>query len=82
MQYTEKANCIRDQYSAYKPPEVELFVNGQLTLGENIADNGGLRESYLAYKKYVADNGVEGRLPGLEQYSPDQLFFMGYANVN
>lgn len=80
-QYTEKANCIRDQYSAFKPPEVNLSVNGLLTLGENIADNGGLRESYLAYKRYVAKNGAEKRLPGLENLKPEQLFFLGYANV-
>jgi len=80
-QYTEKAKCIEDQYNAYTPPEVDLHVNGLLTLGENIADNGGLRESYGAYKKFVEENGVEGRLPGLEQYDPEQLFFMGYANI-
>ena len=49
--------------------------------GENIADNGGLRESYLAYQNYVAQYGVEPRLPGLEEFTPNQIFFLSNANI-
>ena len=49
--------------------------------GENIADNGGLREAYLAYQRYVSRYGEEPYLPGLEQYTPNQLFFLGNANI-
>jgi predicted metalloendopeptidase len=61
-----------------------LQVDGQRTLRENIADNGGIREAYRAFTRLKTRRGVEAlspRLPGLEQYSPDQLFFIGYASV-
>lgn len=44
--FREKAQCIVDQYSKYKMQEVNLNVNGRMTQGENIADNGGLKQSY------------------------------------
>lgn len=80
-EYDERAQCMSDQYSGFYAEAAGLNVNGDLTLGENIADNGGLRESYRAYQKYLKENGPEGRLPGLEALSTNQLFFLGYANV-
>jgi predicted metalloendopeptidase len=61
-----------------------LKVNGIATLRENIADNGGIREAYRAFKRLKARRGLDmlsPRLPGLERYSPDQLFFIIYATV-
>ena len=55
-------------------------VNGKLTQGENIADNGGVKESFRAYKKYVRTHGEEPRLPGLSKYSNEQIFFLSYAH--
>ncbi|CAL8073146.1 unnamed protein product [Orchesella dallaii] len=81
VEYDERAQCMSDQYSGFFAEAANLNVNGDLTLGENIADNGGLRESYRAYQKYIEDNGPEGRLPGLEHLSTNQLFFLGYANI-
>ena len=56
-------------------------MNGTKTQGENIADNGGIREAFRAYQNYVSTNGREKRLPGLERYTPEQMFFLSYANV-
>lgn len=56
-------------------------IDGALTLGENIADNGGLREAYYAYKLYEMQYGEEPKLPGLEQYSHEQLLFISFGNV-
>jgi predicted metalloendopeptidase len=52
-------------------------------LGENIADNGGLKLAYFAYDTYkqrTADSGNNLRLPGLD-YDNDQLFFIAFAHV-
>lgn len=57
-------------------------VNGRLTLGENIADNGGLRESLRAYQRFRERNGPEPKMPGLEAFSDEQLFFLSFANVS
>jgi predicted metalloendopeptidase len=40
-----------------------------------------VRESFRAYKNYVKEKGSEPRLPGLEKFSPEQLFFLSYAKV-
>jgi hypothetical protein len=40
-----------------------------------------MRQAFLAYKKYVADSGPDQRLPGLQHFSPEQLFFLGFATV-
>jgi neprilysin len=57
-------------------------LNGYQTQGENIADNGGIKESFRAYKKWAAVNGTsEQLLPGLDHYTPEQMFFINYANV-
>lgn len=57
-------------------------VNGELTLGENIADNGGLREAFNGYQLHVRKYGKESRLPGFEKYTHNQLFFMSFGNVS
>ncbi|XP_054155668.1 neprilysin-2-like [Oppia nitens] len=77
--YKEKANCIIGQYGNYTVSEVNQKVNGINTQGENIADNGGVIQSYRAYQKYVAKSGVtEPRLPALD-YTPNQLFWISSA---
>lgn len=58
-----------------------LQLNGKRTQGENIADNGGLKESFKAYRKYIEEKGEEEKtLPHLK-LTPNQLFFVGYAQV-
>lgn len=83
--YIKGAQCFIEQYGNYTFPEfagTEAFhLNGIISQGENIADNGGVREAFSAYQNYVAINGREARLPGLEKYTPEQLFFLSYANI-
>uniref|UniRef100_A0A0K0E662 Neprilysin n=1 Tax=Strongyloides stercoralis TaxID=6248 RepID=A0A0K0E662_STRER len=79
--FQERKKCIIDQYNKFKVPGTNLTVNGKLTIGENIADNGGVKETYLAYKKSIA--GLENeqpRLPGLQHMSNDKIFFLSYAH--
>ena len=76
--FKDRKKCFVEQYSRY-----EIFghrVNGNLTLGENLADNGGLKTSYQAYKNTVAMEGTQSNLPGLD-YTPDQLFFIAFAQL-
>lgn len=56
-------------------------VNGINTQGENIADNGGIREAYRAYQRLIARSPYQQVLPGLVDYSDEQLFFLGFAQV-
>ncbi|XP_055295789.1 neprilysin-2-like isoform X2 [Sitodiplosis mosellana] len=79
IQFLERAQCMIDQYSNFTEPLTNLTLNGINTQGENIADNGGIKFSYNAYKKWIKENGAEQRLPGLQQYTPEQMFWIGAA---
>uniref|UniRef100_A0AC35U6Q2 Neprilysin n=1 Tax=Rhabditophanes sp. KR3021 TaxID=114890 RepID=A0AC35U6Q2_9BILA len=79
--FKKKKECIIDQYNKYKVPGTNHSVNGKLTQGENIADNGGLKETYLAYKLSTKkDENTEARLPGLHDLDNDKIFFLSYAH--
>ena len=56
-------------------------LNGRLTLGENIADNGGLKSSYNAFRQWTKENGRQRPLPGLN-YNHNQLFFIAFGQAN
>ncbi|CAH2230124.1 jg19597 [Pararge aegeria aegeria] len=58
------------------------MVDGKKTLGENIADNGGVREAFGALKEHLYKYGEEPKLPGFEHLSSEQLFFLSYGNVD
>jgi putative endopeptidase len=69
--------CIQDQYSKYSAvPNVHL--DGKLTSGENIADNGGVKIAYEAYKSWRAAQKVPPQ-KDVEGLSDDQLFYLGYG---
>uniref|UniRef100_A0A914ZEY3 Peptidase M13 C-terminal domain-containing protein n=1 Tax=Panagrolaimus superbus TaxID=310955 RepID=A0A914ZEY3_9BILA len=83
--FINMAQCVVSQFSEQccplKTGNVHC-VNGANTQGENIADLGGQQAAYKAYRKYidVDRNGVEeDRLPGLEAYTPNQIFWMTYG---
>ena len=76
--FEEKSRCFVEQYGAMKVGDRN--VDGELTLGENLADAGGLNTAYAAWK--ARTKGVpEQKLPGLEHLTPEQLFFVFFANT-
>ncbi|KAJ5093084.1 hypothetical protein N7456_008945 [Penicillium angulare] len=80
--FEERAQCFIDQYSKFTvegPNGKILHVNGRLTLGENIADAGGLGASFHAWKKRD-DAKPDLQLPGLDAFTKEQLFFISYGN--
>lgn len=59
-----------------------MQVNGRLTLGENIGDSAGINAAYNAYRNRKTNlDEPEIRLPGLEDYNNDQIFFMSVVHV-
>jgi len=79
--FLEKVNCIIRQYGNYTAKTVNKTLNGVNTQGENIADNGGLKQAYRAYNSWVTRHGEESRLPGLQDYTPKQMFWISAANL-
>lgn len=73
---------LTDQYAAYEPIE-GLNVNGDLTLGENIADLGGVAIAYAALQAALAEEGrtLYQRGPGEGELTPAQKFFVAYATI-
>jgi putative endopeptidase len=76
-QFAAATKCVIDQYATYEAvPKVKL--DGKLTAGENIADNGGVKLAYLAYQAWRARQKAPPP-PRVEGYTDDQLYFMAYG---
>jgi putative endopeptidase len=77
-EFKQRAECIANEYEQFSPvPDVHL--NGHLTLGENGADNGGIRLAYMALMAAI-DNHTMSR-EKIDGYTPEQRFFLGYAQL-
>lgn len=74
--FTERADKVVDQYNAFVVND-SLHVNGKLTLGENLADLGGLNIAYEAFKK--TEQGKSNKK--IDGFTPDQRFFLSWAQV-
>jgi endothelin-converting enzyme/putative endopeptidase len=75
-QFEKRVSCVADEYSAFNSVD-DVKLNGRLTLGENTADNGGLRIAYLALEEALKQNPSD-KIDGL---TPEQRFFLGFAQV-
>jgi putative endopeptidase len=79
-EFETRANCVADQYSNYvavKDDKGEVKLNGKLTLGENTADNGGLRLAYMALMSMLGDKANEKK----DGFTSAQRFFIGYGQI-
>jgi putative endopeptidase len=74
--FQELADKLGAQYSAEIIAD-DVHANGQFTMGENIADHGGLRVAYSAFKN--TEQGKGDKM--IDGFTPDQRFFLSYANV-
>jgi len=74
--FEKRAQCLVDEYSTFVAT-ADLKLNGKLTLGENTADNGGLRMSFMAYEAQNA--GKPQTL--IDGFTPEQRFFLGWGQV-
>ncbi len=81
--FNERTSCIADEYSGFNvTPDQKL--NGRLTLGENSADNGGIRIAFRALQEVMAKQGVtnlDTAAPDASGYTPAQRFFISFAQV-
>ncbi len=76
QEFEKRSSCLVDQYGAYDAaPDVKL--SGKLTLGENVADNGGLRIAYMALKDVLGKQ----RPRRIEGFTAEQRFFLGWGQI-
>ena len=73
-QFEQRAACISNQYSSYTIID-DIKINGKLTLGEDVADLGGVLLAYMAWKADTKDQKLES----IDDLTPDQRFFVGYG---
>ncbi len=76
-EFDRRAACVATQYDGYVAVD-DVKVNGKLTLGENIADLGGLTLSFQAYQASRAGKPAE---PPVAGYTPEQQFFLAHAQA-
>lgn len=78
--FEERATCTADEYSSFvavKDDKGEVKLNGRLTLGENTADNGGLKLAYMALMNIIGNTPVKP----IDGYTPQQRFFIAYGQI-
>ena len=75
--FEERASCVINQFSDYEVLP-GLKIKGQRTIGENIGDLGGLN---IAYTALMDDLAGKGKQPLIDGYTPEQRFFLGWAQV-
>lgn len=74
--FEERAGCIADEYAGFTAV-ADVKLNGKLTLGENTADNGGIRLAYAALMDKLAGKDI----PLIDGYTPQQRFFLTFAQL-
>ena len=76
-QFNQKTDCEVTEYSQFSVPG-DVKLNGKLTLGENTADNGGLRLAYIAFLADAKQKSID-LSKSQDGFTPQQQFFLGYA---
>jgi endothelin-converting enzyme/putative endopeptidase len=79
-EFEKRADCTASEYSSFvavKDDKGEVKLNGKLTLGENTADNGGLKLAYMALTEMIGNTPVKP----IDGYTPQQRFFLAYGQI-
>jgi putative endopeptidase len=79
-EFEQRVDCTAKEYSSFvsvKDDKGEVKLNGKLTLGENTADNGGLKLAYMALTDIIGNTPVKP----IDGYTPQQRFFLAYGQV-
>lgn len=77
--FVERSSMLGAQFDTYCPID-GMCVSGQLSMGENIGDLGGLQMAYTAWRNYVDEN-YDGEAPVIDGFTGDQRFFLAWAQV-
>ncbi|KAF5294753.1 hypothetical protein FQA39_LY00237 [Lamprigera yunnana] len=81
QEFHKRTECLIDQYNSYIEPKINMQIDGFNTRGENIADNGGVKQAFKAYTKWLKSNpDADETLPNLNMTNK-QLFFLNFAQV-
>ncbi|HEX5226859.1 MAG TPA: M13 family metallopeptidase [Bryobacteraceae bacterium] len=75
-EFEKRADCFIKEYSAYAPVD-DVHLNGKLTLGENTADNGGVRLAFMAMMQSLDAKPQ----PKIDGFTPQQRFFLGFGQI-
>ncbi|HET7291291.1 MAG TPA: M13 family metallopeptidase, partial [Vicinamibacteria bacterium] len=75
-EFEKRAACVVEQYAGYTAVD-DVKLNGKLTLGENVADNGGVRIAYMALLESLKDQ----QAAKTDGFTPEQRFFLGWGQV-
>ena len=78
QRFKDRAARVAGQFDAYTVVDSATHVNGRLTLGENIADLGGLKVAYAAFERALAG---KPRPPAIDGFTPEQRFFLAWAQI-
>jgi predicted metalloendopeptidase len=82
QEFEKRTGCVADEYSSFVAVD-DLHLNGRLTLGENTADNGGIRIALAALRKAMAQDAAKKNAASQKKdgFTPEQRFFLGFAQI-
>ena len=75
-EFKKRTGCLADEYSSFVAVG-DTHVNGRLTLGENTADNGGVKLAYMA----MEDENAGKSVPPIDGFTPEQRFFIAFGQI-
>lgn len=79
-EFDKRTSCIADEYGGFVAVD-DVHLNGRLTLGENTADNGGIRIALMALHRAMAADASKKEPEKKDGFTPDQRFFLSFAQI-